>query len=96
MIVSDKELLDKIKEVTEHNAINFDSFTIKGEDYGINGEANLLLVAIKDCLKWYGEKVVDRCAEEATASKFIEDCIGYGNEVIEVNKQSILKVKSEI
>ena len=50
--------------------------------------------------KWYAEKVIDRCAEEAivlrTKEEVIADDKSHAREFRIVDKQSILKVKKEL
>ena len=65
MLVSNKELLEKVKQVSKNNAIDFDKFTIKGDDYGVKGDANHIFNIVKECLKWYAEKGIDRCTKAA-------------------------------
>lgn len=63
-----------------------------GEDGSIHDYYRDFEKALKKTQKWYAEKVIDRCCEEASCDWVRE----VGGKFMRVNKQSILKVKEEL
>lgn len=56
---------EKAKDITEKYGINYDSFTVRGADYGLNLDCNQLFVAMKEFAKLICEKQKEVCADNA-------------------------------
>lgn len=84
---------EKIKEIAQHNSIDFDSFTIKGEDYGLKHDANNLLVSMIEFAKLACEEQKKICYEHAEID---EDSLDYADDELNVCPNSIDISKSSI